>query len=148
MSEGVPSFIMGMLGKEMYESHSRLLREVAAAYGHDPEELIRRFLPAGPQLRIAPAGAAGAPTQGRVRVIVDAAPRPPPPAEGERCMARTWNRGKGAQCSRRRAEGSEYCAQHADAAAKGALRHGRIDAKPPKEVFGNADNRGIHTVIS
>ena len=144
-NEQVPSFLLGILGREMHESHARLLREVAAAYGHNPEELIRRFLPHGPHVRISAPGDGGVGGEGprTVRVIKDAGVRNPPPDAAERCMARTWNRGKGGQCTRRRTVGSEYCGQH-----KGPLRHGRIDEKAPKHVFSSPDNREIHTLIS
>lgn len=44
------------------------------------------------------------------------------------CMSRTWSSGKGGQCSKLRAAGSEFCGTH----GKGPQVHGRVDGPIPE----------------
>eukprot|EP00931_Biecheleriopsis_adriatica_P017975 TRINITY_DN12712_c0_g1_i4.p1 TRINITY_DN12712_c0_g1~~TRINITY_DN12712_c0_g1_i4.p1 ORF type:complete len:327 (-),score=74.87 TRINITY_DN12712_c0_g1_i4:17-997(-) len=43
------------------------------------------------------------------------------------CLARTWKSGQGGQCTKRPADGSEFCAQHKE----GWKVHGRVDGTIP-----------------
>ena len=118
----VPEFVFTLLNKELYDIQCRLLERVAADHGMDHTDLVERYL--RDPLEIVPN------TKTKVEVVRRQDPRPPP-EPCQRCMARIWNRGKGGQCTRRRAGEGDYCANH----AKGPLRHGRIDERAPKEVF-------------
>merc|ERR1719453_1999021 len=50
------------------------------------------------------------------------------------CMARTWNDGKGGQCTRPRAENSDLCAMHIKQRdSEKGLVHGRVDGEVPEK---------------
>eukprot|EP00747_Dinoflagellata_sp_TGD_P081073 gnl/TRDRNA2_/TRDRNA2_161155_c0_seq1.p1 gnl/TRDRNA2_/TRDRNA2_161155_c0~~gnl/TRDRNA2_/TRDRNA2_161155_c0_seq1.p1 ORF type:complete len:769 (-),score=59.27 gnl/TRDRNA2_/TRDRNA2_161155_c0_seq1:52-2316(-) len=50
------------------------------------------------------------------------------------CMARVWGGGQGAQCSRARLQGADFCQQHSREHESGAgIPHGRIDGPVPEE---------------
>jgi len=52
----------------------------------------------------------------------------------KKCMARTWGKGWGAQCSKSAKDGSPFCVTHAKEAhhCGGVPSHGRIDGPIPE----------------
>jgi hypothetical protein len=124
----VPSFILTVLDKEIRAIQCDMLERVARDYGLDANELVQKYAQSAAPCSVVPN------TKTKIEIrrkVVQSVPD----AE-HRCMARIWNRGKGGQCSKRRAESSDFCTNH----TKGELHHGRIDVPPPFSVFG-ASNR-------
>jgi hypothetical protein len=124
----VPKFIFDILEKELYDMQCALLHKVAEAYDLDAQKLIASMLKE--PIAIVPN------TKSKVEVVRRMEPKPVPPAKC-RCMARIWNRGKGGQCTRARAEDQDLCSHH----LRGALRHGRVDDPPPKDVFASTNKQ-------
>ncbi|CAL1129085.1 unnamed protein product [Cladocopium goreaui] len=52
----------------------------------------------------------------------------------DRCMARTWNGGKGGQCSRPKTANADFCTRHAEN-LKWQV-HGRVDGHIPSKKIG------------
>jgi hypothetical protein len=123
----VPSYIFDILDKELYDMQCTLIRRISAEYGLKSEEVIAKFLE--DPLKILPV------TDTKIEITkrTNAAP---PAADEERCNARVWNRGRGGQCSRRRAKECEFCGHHMKMYEKdGKLHHGRMNDPPPAMVF-------------
>jgi hypothetical protein len=124
----LPSFILHILEKELYDIQSALLEKVANEYRLEHSELVSRFLK--DPIRVVP----NAHTKIEITRKVE---QKPPPSDEERCRARIWNRGNGGQCTRKKqSEDSDLCSHHSKMEEKdGKLRHGRITEPPPYGIF-------------
>ena len=63
--------------------------------------------------------------------------------EGERCMARVWNSGKGGRCTRRgcKGPGKDLCGNHARCfSEKGVLPQGRMDEELPENMASSVNS--------
>ena len=126
----IPGFVTALLAQEMKDSVERVLKKVAVDYNLQYEDLFARYLATDVEILS---------SKLENITIKRSIPRPAAPAE-ERCMARTWNGGKGGQCKNKHAviagkEKAEYCKAHLKKSEANALKYGRVDKDPPAGLF-------------
>lgn len=125
----IPGFVTALLAQEMKEAVDRVLKRIAADYAIPYDDLFAKYLADDVEILS---------SKLEHITIKRSVPRPIVPPE-DRCMARTWNAGRGGQCKKRHAAGEEYCKAHAKAVD--SLKYGRIDQDPPAGVFNKPSKR-------
>lgn len=123
----VPAYLSQVIDEEILRIKKDVLRKVSEIYELPLDELERRVLYGG---------AVGiVETTPSIIRIVRPKVKKQEVAEEDRCLARTWSRGEGGQCQRRKSENG-LCVQHArQFANEGKLKHGWIHERPPKDTF-------------
>jgi hypothetical protein len=119
--------VTALLAQEMKEAVDRVLKRVAVDYAIPYDDLFAKYLADDVEILS---------SKLEHITIKRSVPRPDVPPE-DRCMARTWNAGRGGQCKKRHAADQEYCKAH----AKAELKYGRIDQAAPAGVFNKPGKR-------
>ena len=119
----IPGFVTALLAQEMKDAVDRVLKRVAVDFSIPYDDLFAKYLADDVEILS---------SKLEHITIKRSVPRPVVPTE-DRCMARTWNAGRGGQCKKRHAADQQYCKAHAKVAEE--LKYGRIDQPPPAGVF-------------
>lgn len=132
---------------QIYACRERdLLRRISDAHSLDYDILLSSFgsssLKSGVQMDIIPEVNVDS-KKSKKKSRISSVP------EGDRCMARVWNGGKGGQCSRRGCKGPEndLCGNHARCLEeKGCLPQGRFDDDVPENMISSVDSSPVSPV--
>jgi hypothetical protein len=118
----VPEYLSEIVNEEVLRVQKELLRRVSTRFAI-PYDQLESMLDQNGQ------------TSQDEKVVVKRVKSAKIISEDERCQARTWSRGQGGQCTRRKGENG-LCLQHEKQLKDdGKLKHGWIHEKRPKDTF-------------
>lgn len=120
-----PDFVGALFAKELQRLVGAVLEDVAEHYNIPADELKERYLSGGVDVISSKLS--------KVEVTVKKGRKDVPVAY--RCMARTWNQGRGGRCKWAKVADSEFCRNHDKKHKAGTLKHGVVSEPINSEVF-------------